>query len=266
MKVTILMYHMIADSVDKIEAELCRTPEAFRQDMKQINQAGYQVIPLSMVFDGIAGKVDIPEKSVAITFDDGFLCTYENAFPILQEYNYPSSVFIVSGSVNSYNDWGKVFGLPRRRMLTSDMIRTMDESGVDIGAHTVNHVWLGKIGKAIATDEIRNSKSTMEDILGHEVPHFAYPFGNWSHTARDAVIEAGFRGACSTMPGRNKKNADPFLLHRTEIKGNDAPWQFRLKLRLATHDIPPRPPIRSTIRKLLSLPGFSVTDSKHSPR
>jgi peptidoglycan/xylan/chitin deacetylase (PgdA/CDA1 family) len=251
MHVTILMYHMITTPEAPIESRLCRTPDAFRQDMEQIHQAGYHVLPLSMVLDGIAGKVDLPEKAVAITFDDGIADVYENALPILQEFNYPSSVFIVSGCVNGYNDWGMVFGLPRKRMLKSSEIRAMSEAGVDIGAHTVNHAWLGKSDKTVATREIRDSKAALEDILGKTVSTFAYPFGNWNQTARNAVIEAGYLGACSTMPGRNKKDTDRYLLHRTEIKGADAPWQFRLKLRFATTDMPPKPPLRRILRKIL---------------
>lgn len=252
MQVTILMYHMISDPEAPIEAGLCRSPEAFRRDMEQIHQAGYQVVSLAKVLDSIAGKVELPEKTVAITFDDGLACIYENALPILQEFGYPSSLFIVSGFVNGYNEWGEVFGLPRRRMLTSSEIRTLAKSGVNIGAHTVNHAWLGKSEKDVATKEIRDSKATLEDILGQEVSTFAYPFGNWNRMARNAVIEAGYTGACSTMPGRNKQDTDPFLLHRTEIKGGDAPWQVRLKLRFATSDMPPKPPVRSTLRKLFS--------------
>ncbi len=88
MPVTILMYHMIADPKDPIESGLCRTPEAFRRDMKQINQAGYHVLPLAKVLEGIAGKTDLPEKAVAITFDDGVADVYENALPILQEFGF----------------------------------------------------------------------------------------------------------------------------------------------------------------------------------
>ena len=252
MPVTILMYHMIADPKDPIESGLCRTPEAFRRDMKQINQAGYHVLPLAKVLEGIAGKTDLPEKAVAITFDDGVADVYENALPILQEFGFPSSVFIVSGCVDGFNDWGRVFGLPSRRMLKSSEIRAMSEAGVDIGAHTVNHAWLGKIDKAVATKEIYDSKAALEDILGQAVSTFAYPYGNWNQLARNSVMEAGYSGACSTMPGRNYKDTDPYLLRRTEIKGSDAPWQFRLKLRFATNEMPPKPPVRSFLRKILS--------------
>lgn len=252
MKTTILMYHMITDPLAPVEAGLCRTPDAFRQDMLQIRKSGYQVVPLASVLDCIAGKQDLPDKTIAITFDDGLACIYENALPILQEFGYPSSLFIVSGCVNGHNEWGKEFGLPRRRMLTSGEIRALAESGVNIGAHTINHVWLGKSEKDVATKEIRDSKAALEDIIGQEVSTFAYPFGNWNQMARNAVIEAGYTGACSTMPGRNKKDTDPYLLRRAEIMGSDALWKVRLKFRFATSDMPPRPPVRSTLRKLFS--------------
>lgn len=251
MPVTMLMYHMIAHPKNANEARLCRTPDAFRKDMEQIRQAGYQALSFATVLDGVAGRVELPDKAVAITFDDGIACAYENAFPILQEFGYPASVFVVSSRVGGYNDFGERFGLPRRRMLTSNEVRELAESGVDIGSHTVNHLWLGKTDKAVVFQELLESKKALEDMLGREVPHFAYPFGSWSVPARDAVIEAGYKGACSTLSGRNRKNTDPYLLRRSEIKGSDAPWQFGLKLNFATNDMPPVSDVRQIVRQLI---------------
>lgn len=239
MPVTMLMYHVIAIPKNAAEARFCRAPDEFRNDMEQIRQAGYQVLSFARVLDGIAGRIELPDKAVAITFDDGISCVYENALPILQEFDYPASVFVVSGRVGGYNDYAEVFGFPRRRMLTTYEIRVLAESGVDIGSHTANHLWLGKTEKAVVAKELQDSKAVLEDILGREVAHFAYPFGSWNLMARNAVIEAGYTGACSTISGRNQKGTDPYLLRRSEIKGSDMPWQFRLKLKFATNDMPP---------------------------
>ncbi|SFD95277.1 polysaccharide deacetylase family protein [Nitrosomonas sp. Nm166] len=251
MPVTMLMYHMVAAPENAAEARFCRTPEAFRKDMEQIRQAGYQVLSFAAVLDGVSGKIELPDKAVTITFDDGIACAYENALPILQEFGYPASVFIVSKLVGGYNDFAEVFGFPRRRMLTVSEIRTLAESGIDIGSHTVNHIWLGKTDKTIVSKEVEDSKKALEDIVGQEIPHFAYPFGSWNLAARDAVIEAGYRGGCSTISGRNRKGTDPYLLRRSEIKGSDAPWQFRLKLNFATNDMPPVSDVRYRVRQLL---------------
>ncbi len=251
MPVTMLMYHVIAAPKNAAEARFCRTPDAFRKDMEQIRQAGYQVLPFASVLDGIAGRVELPDKAVAITFDDGIACAFENALPILQEFGYPASVFVVSSRVGGYNDWCEVFGFPRRRMLTTSEIRALAEFGVDIGSHTANHLWLGKTEETVITKETQDSKAVLEDILGREVSHFAYPFGSWNPMTRNAVIEAGYTGACSTMSGWNRKGTDPYLLRRSEIKGSDAPWQFRMKLRFATNDMPPISDARRMLRQIL---------------
>jgi len=257
MSVTILMYHMIAIPKNKAEARFCRTPIAFREDMEQIRRAGYQVVSLATVLDGMAGRTTaFPEKAVVITFDDGIACVYENALPVLQEFGYQASVFVVSSRVGGYNDWCEDFGLPRRRMLTAFEIRTLADSGVDIGSHSANHLWLGKAEKTAITNEIRDSKVALEDIVGREVSHFAYPFGSWNPMVKNIVIETGYSGACSTIPGRNQKNTDPYLLRRSEIMGSDAPWQFRLKLKFATNDMPPISAIRSLVRPVFEKIGL----------
>ncbi len=256
MSVTILMYHMIATPENAAEARFCRTPEMFRKDLEQIRVTGYQVISLATVLDGIAGRVELPDKAVAITFDDGVACSYENALPILQEFGCPASVFVVSSLAGGYNDWCGVFGFSRRRMLTNCEIRALAESSVDIGSHTANHLWLGKIDKTVVTKEVRDSKAVLEDILGREVPHFAYPFGSWNPMVRNAVIEAGYMGACSTMSGKNLGGTDPYLLRRSEIKGSDAPWQFRLKLKFATNEMPPISDARCLARQTLKKMGL----------
>jgi peptidoglycan/xylan/chitin deacetylase (PgdA/CDA1 family) len=253
---TILMYHIIAQPSNAVEGRFCRSPEAFREDMEQIRLSGYQVLPLATVLDGLLGKISIAERTVAITFDDGTACTFENALPILQEYGYPATVFVISGLLGSHNHWCKDLGFSLRRMLLNSELCALSKEGVDIGSHTVSHPWLGKSDRTIVRREIFDSKAVLEDILGRKVSHFAYPFGSWSSFARDTVIEAGFNGACSTMSGSNRKGADSFLLHRTEIKGSDAPWQFRLKLRFATNDMPPISEARRITRNTLERIGL----------
>jgi len=242
---------MVTTPKNTTEARFCRTPENFRKDMQLIRAAGYHVVSLASVLNAIKDNDRLPDKTVVITFDDGLACDYENALPILQEFGYTASAFVVTGKVGGYNDFSKNYGFSRRRMLTASEIRAMDEAGIDIGSHTVNHILLGKTEKRAAINEIRDSKAMLEDILGHEVSHFAYPFGSWNPAIRDAVMEADYTGACSTMPWQNRNDTDPYLLRRSEIKGSDAPWQFRLKLRFATNDMPPVSEVRRWVRQLL---------------
>lgn len=251
MPVSILMYHMVTKPQSDTEARLCRTPADFRRDMEQIRAAGYEVLSLKEVLDGLSGKRNLPERATAITFDDGVACVLENALPILQEFGYPSTAFIVSGLVGQHNAWVDAMGLPRRRMLTRIETRALAAAGVDVGSHSVNHLWLENTQPDVVLREIRDSKTMLEDMTGQPVLHFAYPFGSWNEAVRRAVIDAGYSGACSTIPGRTRRGADPFLLCRSEIKGRDAPWQFRAKLKFATNSMPPTSDARRVVRLAL---------------
>ncbi|MCB1986463.1 MAG: polysaccharide deacetylase family protein [Burkholderiales bacterium] len=255
MRATILMYHMIDTPVTPAEVRFCRTRENFRKDMQLIREAGYHVISLKTLLTAIKNNTHIPDNAIVITFDDGLACNYENALPILQEFGYSASFFVVTSKISGFNDFSWDYGFSCRRMLSTSEIIAMAQAGMDIGSHTVNHVILGKAKTQIAIHEIRDSKAMLEDALGHEIPHFAYPFGSWNPTVRDVVMTAGYTGACSTMPWPNRPDTDPYLLRRSEIKGQDAPWQFRLKLHFATNTMPPITEMRQLTRKFLEKTG-----------
>ncbi|MCB1947493.1 polysaccharide deacetylase family protein [Nitrosomonas sp.] len=256
MRATILMYHMIDTPVTPAETRFCRTPENFRKDMQLIRSAGYNVVPLKTLLDALVKKTRLPDKALVITFDDGLACNHDNALPILQEFDFTASIFVVTGKIGGHNDFSRPYGFSRRRMLTATEIRSLTEAGIDIGSHTVSHLMLGKTEIQTAINEIRNSKAILEDILGQKVSHFAYPFGSWNPDIRDAVMSAGYAGACSTMPWQNRLDTDPYLLRRSEIKGHDTSWQFRLKLRFATNTMPPVAETRHAARRFLEKTGL----------
>ena len=252
----ILMYHIVDEPLNPREQRLCCHPEMFRAQMKHLSDAGYHIIQLSELAGFIKGSRTWPEKAIVITFDDGMSCTYEKAFPIMQEYGHTASVFVISDLVGKYNEWLHDKGFPKRAMLTSSQVLELSNEGIDIGSHTLSHCKLGEVPADRANIEIHDSKKKLEDMLGLEVPHFAYPFGSYNKYARDAVEKSGYRVACSTLPGRNKADADMFLLKRVEIRGQDTMLQFRMKLLFATHDIPPYSIARNVVRKGLEKIGL----------
>ncbi len=141
-------------------------------------------------------------------------------------------------------------------MLSTAQLRGLNEEGIEVGSHTVTHPWLSRIPLERASEEIRESKERLEDLLGRPVDHFAYPFGDYSQAVRQIVIEAGYSGACSTRWGKRHKQADLFDLRRVEVTGQDSLLQFALKLRLGTHNMPPVPEARNLIRRRLEAMGL----------
>jgi peptidoglycan/xylan/chitin deacetylase (PgdA/CDA1 family) len=248
----VLMYHVIDSPRAASEARYCTPPKMFRQQMQHLHATGWNVIPLAELVRSMGEKRATPARSVVITFDDGTACTHEAALPVLGEFGFPATVFAVSDLVDGRNEWMIREGQPARAMLSTVQLRELHAAGVEIGSHTACHAWMARISPSQAADEARRSKDRLEDILGKPVRHFAYPYGNQSKAAREAVRDAGYEAACTTRSGKNDLDTDRFALRRTEIRGDDAFWQFCAKLRSATHDMPPWSLARATARRLIA--------------
>ncbi len=104
------------------------------------------------------------------------------------------------------------------RILNRREIQEMAGSGIDFGAHTVNHPILTRVPPRTAREEIVRSKRELEEILGKDVAGFCYPNGqaeDFDEVIKSMVRQAGFRYACSTIDGINDAAADPYALKRT---------------------------------------------------
>ena len=97
-------------------------------------------------------------------------------------------------------------------------------AGHEIGAHTCTHPWLTRIPLAEAREEIFASKARLEDLFGSPVRHFCYPYGDWNPAVRDLVVEAGYATACTTEPGLNRPEGDPFRLRRLTARYASRNW------------------------------------------
>ena len=91
--VPVLYYH----SVDPSEAnEVIISPEKLREELTFIKDSGYTTLTMSELNDYILNNAPIPEKSIVITFDDGYADNYANAFPILKELDMKATIFVIS--------------------------------------------------------------------------------------------------------------------------------------------------------------------------
>ncbi len=96
----ILMYHRIADD----GTDLCVPPAEFRAQMRLLRETGCRVLPLPALAAALA-RGDAPEKSVAITLDDGYLDALTDAVPILQEFGHPATFFIISSTLDETSEF-----------------------------------------------------------------------------------------------------------------------------------------------------------------
>jgi peptidoglycan/xylan/chitin deacetylase (PgdA/CDA1 family) len=89
---------------------------------------------------------------------------------------------------------------------------------VEIGAHTVTHLDLSAHGASFQFNEIRQSKAYLENILGHQVNSFSYPFGDFTAETVSLVRQAGFMCACTTNSGLVQDDTDFFRLPRIQAR------------------------------------------------
>lgn len=232
----VLMYHQVDTPCSDREQRFCTPPEEFRRQIAWLNGAGYRAVGLEEVVAHVTGAIRLSDKAVHITFDDGFVGVLEHALPALKEYGIPSTLFALPGQSGGTNEWMWRREFPRRALLSKAQLRLLADEGMIIGSHTRTHVRLPEIPPQEARAEITGSKAELEDMLGREVVHFAYPYGMFDMDVRDMVASAGYRSACSTRSGFNRPGEDCFLLRRIDIFGTDRLWEFRQKLHYGTNE------------------------------
>jgi peptidoglycan/xylan/chitin deacetylase (PgdA/CDA1 family) len=141
---------------------------------------------------------------VSINFDDGWLETYHNAYPVLNNAGFKTTAFIISERLTP-NFPGYV--------KANDVI-AMQNAGHEIGAHTRTHPDLTALSSSAAQSEIRGSRDDLFAIGATPLNFFAYPFGAYNSSVIQQVKDAGFKGARSSDGGYNLKNQDPYTLRR----------------------------------------------------
>jgi peptidoglycan/xylan/chitin deacetylase (PgdA/CDA1 family) len=209
--VPILYYHYIRNiqltAQNVLSFQLSIAPALFAEQMAMLHVEGAHPITLATLMDALAGKRALPARPIVLTFDDGYADFATAVQPVMARYGFVATDFVVSGFIN------------RPHYMTAAQILQMDAHGMVIGAHTAHHVDLAAVPSAVAHDEIYNSKSALETLLGHPVLDFAYPYGAFNATVALLAQQAGFREAVTTMGGDQQTLSGRFELHRTEMGG-----------------------------------------------
>jgi peptidoglycan/xylan/chitin deacetylase (PgdA/CDA1 family) len=247
----ILFYHRVSDERDVLAVP----PRKFREQMNFLAEAGYRVADIVQVAD-LLDAGELPERTVGLNFDDGYLDVAEHALPVLTEYGFRATVFVATG----VTDGRASFGWYRRQpaLLSWQEIAGLDRSGpLEFEAHSVTHPNLLAVGDRRAATEIEYSKRELEDRLGRPVTALSYPAGLFGGRERRLAAEAGYRVAVSCEPGVNLPTTDRFALRRRQIDARDRLLDFRAKVG-GGHDTPL--PLRGLYRRFRYGEGAAKPD------
>lgn len=213
--VPVLAYHKVSndDSIYSIDKEL------FDRQMKYLAEHGYTAVSLGQLSDGLTGKVKLPDKSVVITFDDGYLDNYTTALPILEKYGMRAAIFITVDKVGQpgYLSW--------------EQIKALEAREAEIGSHTMSHAPLTDVNTRDCEQEIQKSKTLLDQHLNKPVKFLAYPHGKFNTAMYGLLKAAGYHGAFSGVAGLNFPGTDQYQIKRISIlRPKFDIWSFQARL------------------------------------
>jgi peptidoglycan/xylan/chitin deacetylase (PgdA/CDA1 family) len=201
------------------------SPCGFRKALAFLKSEGYQTVSLRALCDPAFTP---PAKPVVLTFDDSYESLYENALPVLQEFGFTGTIFVVTGYVGSLNEWDVNLGWIKFRHLGWSQLETLRKASFEIESHTVNHPDLTRTGDTKLKSELGDSKKAIEDRLGTRVRFLSFPFGRYDGRVLDAMKRCGYER------GVGFRVADPadksLVFERRAYYLFDGLWNLRAKL------------------------------------
>ena len=228
--IPILMYHQVTSNIHPQFKPSSVTPKAFSMHMRILKILGYNTINLNELEDYRSGKSIPPKNPIVITFDDSYQESVDNAVPVLKDNGYTAIFFIPTDFVGGKSRWllseiGSEFPI-----IDWKTARHLDSAGIQIGSHSKTHPVLTEISSEDCYDELSGSRKALEDHLGHEVVHLAYPYGFFDDRVKSIAAEAGYRTACTVVERFSRIEDDPLLLPRINVMGLNNVIDFIMKL------------------------------------
>ena len=233
----VLMYHMVSEHLEKDKSKFNRLrvkPEEFEKQLKWLKDNDWTSFTLSE----LVSLKEIPQKSVVITFDDGYEDNFKNAYPLLKKYGFKATIYIVLNRFNQ--DWATDKDLNQasselnsEKMLSNEQIKEMLNSGlIEIGSHTLDHVNLPKLTKDEKEKQIIESQKQIEEIFNIKCNSFAYPFGFFDNQDVEILKNSSYTNATTVVNGvYDKTKYSNFLIPRIMISGRQNIYSFILKMK-----------------------------------
>ena len=202
----VLTYHRVLSArtpSSAIDPGMFVTGPTFERHLALLTQS-YTLVTIDQMGRWLAGDATFDRPPCALTFDDGWRDNYEVAFPILQRYGAPATVFLITGAIGSPG------------MLDWPQILEMERAGIVFGSHTVTHAQLGDCDPAQIQSELIDSRRQLGERLTRPSCWFCFPKGSHSDVARRLASQY-YAGAVTTEPGWVSRGDDPYRIQRINM-------------------------------------------------
>lgn len=185
--IPILMYHSISDA-DPNNGLLVPVKQ-FEDQMRWLKENGFTPMLMDDVLKAFNTGL-VPEKPIAITFDDGYSDNYTSAYPIMKKYDMKGTFFVITD------------GIDDGYYMASSMLKEMKDNGMQIENHTSNHLELNRLSKEEQRNSIKKGKEALKEKLNIESKIFCYPVGKYNKDTIEVLQELGIELAVTTKGGQ----------------------------------------------------------------
>lgn len=213
LRVPILMYHYVdelPEDADEIRINLTVSPSDFRAQMVYLRDNGYTPISLYTLEQALAFGEPLPAKPLVLTFDDGHIDHYTQVFPILREFGFTGTFFIITGLIDNN----------RAEYLSWAQVQEMADAGMSMEPHTKYHADLRNREQDYLVYEILGSLESIQAYTGKTPRFFAYPGGNYDDTTLAVLRGSPIQRAVTTQTGAWHTSTNRLELPRLRVSNN----------------------------------------------
>jgi peptidoglycan/xylan/chitin deacetylase (PgdA/CDA1 family) len=212
-EIPILLYHHVEHSPDSTIYSI--DIQLFESQMELLSQLGYRTITHMQLRQAIYEGALLPPKPILITFDDGHVDNYINAFPIMQTYGLTGTIYIVANRLDSDG------------FLSVDQLNDMINATWEVGSHSMTHADLVTLQPEELRVEILDSRLLLEDRLGVEVRSFAFPYGSFNEEIIGKIQNYGYRTGMGVGKINSHTASTIYYLSRHDVHGYLTMEDFR---------------------------------------
>jgi peptidoglycan/xylan/chitin deacetylase (PgdA/CDA1 family) len=238
-KIPVLMYHhlLMEEDIDNYnwsKNSSVLSVEAFKKQMDYLYENGFYTATLDELNAFMDGKITLPEKTVVITFDDGYLSNALYAYPIMKKYNFRGTIFMLGYRVDSPQE---PFDPSSTQSLSiGETYKYRDVFSYE--SHTYNLHDLDKDNKALILS--KNEKTILDDLTKNKellnAKYFAYPYGKYDENTIEYLKSTGYEIAFTIKTGYVTKSLNKYELPRFRISPQKMPFSRFIRVVNGTYE------------------------------
>jgi len=198
-RVAVLAYHKVGRPSGSASVTWYYiSEEIFERQLHWIAESGWEVIDAARFLQGLDDPGSLPDRSVLLTFDDGYQSILRCALPHLNAFGFPAVIFVPTGFVGDASRFDEKTREPMEPICSWDELRQLQRGGVSVESHGVSHCHLSEVDRARLVFELESSRRAIIKELGANSEIFAFPYsdpGSDYRVTTSALVDAGYRCA-----------------------------------------------------------------------